>query len=470
MRRGERGGWAALAPAVALAAAFAGSRAEAAGFLVRARTEAQAYELRSYRQTDPTSPVLLPRRRIAQYLGLDGFELLPGQDLTFESNLRVYADFGLQRGEAELLEGARTEDADLLHAFLSYRSGRFQARLGRQTFADAADLVAFDGAALRYALASGLGAELYGGLWVKGAGFLGSGLTQPDGIRESASSAAPQLDDVEPLVGARAFWTNAMGTGVTGAIGYRRAWVAGRTDLERAQVEVRYGRGAGWSGFAGAEVDLYRLGLSQLRAEGRYDAAGYAVAAEVRRTSPVLSADSVWYYFASAPRDEASVRVDLFHSAELRSYGRLTAQKLNTVLNADPSVGLELPALDPRSFPTEWSAGGSAGGRLERRRWHGALDVTGLFGGQGTSIWVDATAGIGERRRSRFTADARVSLAYLRDALNARLTGFFAGGQVWATYAVAPQARASIVGEANANPLTVFEAKVFALIDLEVRL
>ncbi|HVE83373.1 MAG TPA: hypothetical protein VND93_11020 [Myxococcales bacterium] len=458
MRRGERGGWA--AGALALVLATLAGQAGAAGFLVQARTEAQAYEVRSFRQTDPSSPVLLPRRRIAQYLGLDGYELLPGQDLTLESNLRVYADLGL-----------RSEDADLLHAFLSYRNGRFQARLGRQTFMDAADLVAFDGAALRYALAGGLGAELYGGLWVKGAGFLGSGVNQPDGIRESpAPASSPSLDDAEPLVGARAFWDNALGSGVSGAIGYRRAWVAGRTDLERAQVEVRYGRGAGLSAFAGAEVDLYLLGLSQLHAEARYDGPAYAVSAEVRRASPVLSADSVWYYFAAAPRDEASLRGELFHSRELRSYLRLTAQKLHTAINTDPAAALRLASLDPSTFSSEWTAGGSAGARLERPRWHGSVDVTGLFGGQGRSVWLDATAGLGDRRRSRFTADGRLSLAYLRDALNAQLTGLFAGAQAWATYAVAPQVRASLVAEANANPLTRFEAKVFALIDLEARL
>ena len=467
MRRGERGGWAALAFALALGA----GDASAAGFLVQARTEAQAYEIRSYRGTDPSAPVLLPRRRIAQYLGLDGFELLPGQDLSFESNLRVYADFGLERGEAALLDGVRTEDADLLHAFLAYRKGRLQAKVGRQTFADATDLVAFDGAWVKYALANGLGAELYGGLWVKGAGFLGSGLTQPDGIRESpAPATSPELDDVEPLVGARATWSNALGSGVSGALGYRRAWVAGKTDLERAQVEVRYGRGLGVSAFAGAEVDLYRLGLSNLRAEARYDAAAFAVAAEARRSSPVLSADSVWYYFAGAPRDEASLRVDLFHSEALRSYARLTAQKLYTVINRDPDVGLMLAALGPRLLTPEWTGGGSLGGRLERPRWHAAVDATGMFGGQGRSVWLDATAGLGDRRRSRLTADARLSLAYLHDALNARLEGIFAGGQAWVTYAVAPQVRASLVGEANANPLTRFEAKVFALIDLEARL
>jgi hypothetical protein len=456
---------------LALALALGAVDASAAGFLVQAHTEAQAYEVRSFRGTDPTAPVLLPRRRIAQYLGLDGFELLPGQDLTFESNLRVYADFGLQRGEAALLDGVRTEDADLLHAFLSYRKGRFQARVGRQTFADATDVVAFDGAAVKYALANGVGAELYGGLWVKGASFLGSGLTQPDGIRESPTPAtSPVLDDAEPLAGARVSWSNALGSGVSGAVGYRRAWVAGKTDFERAQVEVRYGRGLGVGAFAGAEVDLYRLGLSQLRAEARYDAEAWAISGEVRRSSPVLSADSVWYYFASAPRDEANVRADFFHTAELRSYARLTAQKLSTVINRDPSAGLLLAELDPRTFPSEWSAGGSLGARLERPRWHAALDATGLFGAQGRSVWVDATAGLGDRRRSRLTADARLSLAYLRDSLNAQLRGLFAGAQGWATYAVAPQVRASLVGEVNVNPLTRFEAKVFALIDLEARL
>src|SRR5450432_1891849 len=72
----------------------------AAAFEVDARTEAQVSSIRAYRDTDPSNPVLLPRRRLVQYLGIDAFELIPDAPLGFESSLRVFADFGLPLGES----------------------------------------------------------------------------------------------------------------------------------------------------------------------------------------------------------------------------------------------------------------------------------------------------------------------------------------------------------------------------------
>ena len=113
-------------------ALLAAQRASAAAFQIEARTEAQAYQIRAWRGTTPDDVVLLPRRRIVQYLGLNAFELITGKDLGFESNLRVFADLGLPRGEAEKVDGLRTEDAHLLHAYARYGTGGFEGRLGRQ--------------------------------------------------------------------------------------------------------------------------------------------------------------------------------------------------------------------------------------------------------------------------------------------------------------------------------------------------
>ncbi|WP_217917893.1 hypothetical protein [Myxococcus sp. AM009] len=46
---------------------------------MEARTEAQAYQIRVWRGSTPERPVLLPRRRIVQYLGLNAFELVTGE-------------------------------------------------------------------------------------------------------------------------------------------------------------------------------------------------------------------------------------------------------------------------------------------------------------------------------------------------------------------------------------------------------
>ncbi|MCY1014350.1 hypothetical protein [Pyxidicoccus sp. MSG2] len=162
----------------------------AAAFQVEARTEAQAYQIRAWRGTTPEDPVLLPRRRIVQYLGLNAFELVTGQDMGFESNLRVWADFGLPRGEAALVDGLKSEDAELLHAYVRYAKGGFEGRLGRQLYADVTDILAFDGLRLRYVSRLGLGVEAIGGLWVKGASVLGSSVYQLDGTRTPSGTTS----------------------------------------------------------------------------------------------------------------------------------------------------------------------------------------------------------------------------------------------------------------------------------------
>lgn len=274
----------------------------AAAFQVEARTEAQAYQIRAWRGSTPDNPVLLPRRRIVQYLGLNAFELVTGEDMGFESNLRIWADFGLPRGEAALVDGLRSEDAELLHAYARYAAGGFEGRLGRQLYGDVGDILAFDGVRLRYVGRLGLGAEVYGGLWVKGTSFLGSSAYVLDGTRESdarrleagVTGADPPLGGLEPLFGARLLLEDV--GGFNAAAGYRKALV--------------YAKGFGFSALAGVEYDVLQRKPAQVRLQARLDRTHFAVSAEAMRLSPVLSADSIWYYFAWAPRDEARVRVD----------------------------------------------------------------------------------------------------------------------------------------------------------------
>lgn len=441
----------------------------AAAFQIEARTEAQAYEIRSYRESDPTHPVLLPRRRIVQYLGLDAYELVTGQDLGFESDLRLYEDFGMPRGEANRLNGLRSEDADLLYANVHYRTGGLELRLGRQLYVDVMDMMAFDGVKARYTLSSGIGAEAYAGLWVKAASFLGSSVYQLDGTREvdprpaTAPGVNPVLGDLEPLYGAKLF---AQGfAGFSGALAYRHSFLDGKVTYQRAAAELRYGRGKGLNGFAGVDFDLLMLRLAQLRAELRYDGELFAVSGEVLRQAPVLSAESIWYYFATAPRDEANLRFDLFPVGPLRFYVRGTATRYNLEINTavDPDI-----ALDP-ALQTSLTYGGSAGAALRLGRLRSALDVTYRRGPQERQLWIDATAGY-VPEGGRFTLDGRISVANVNDGYNPYLRGTFFGAQAWASYLLSRAARVSFVLEENVNPTTLSEAKAFLLLDLKASL
>jgi hypothetical protein len=446
------------------------ARADAAAFQLQMRTEAQAYQIRSYTDADPYNPVLLPRRRIVQYLGLNAFELITGEDLGFESNLRVYTDFGLPRGVAAKIDGLRSEDADLLYAHVHYRRGGLEARLGRQLYTDVMDLMAFDGLSLRYMTASGFGAEVYGGLWVKGGGFLGSPNYQLDGVRELYRPAvtgpgySPAVANFEPVVGAKLL---AQGfAGFSGAVGYRRSFMLGKTTFERAAAELRYGTGRGLNAFAGLDFDLAQLRVGQARAELRYDGDFFAVSGEVLRLAPVLSASSIWYYFATAPRDEANLRVDILPPGPLRFYLRGTATRYNLEINQ--SLDLYLASLDA-ALPSGMTYGGSAGTALRVGKIRSALDATARYGSQARQFWLDYTLGY-VPDHGRWTVDGRVSFASVRDGFNPNLRGNFFGLQAWGSYALTHAARVSLVLEGNSSPLTTYEAKAFALFDLKATL
>ncbi len=170
-----------------------------------------------------------------------------------------------------------------MYAYARYASGGFEGKLGRQLYIDSMDIMAFDGLRLRYMSRFGVGVEAYGGLWVKGAGFLSSSVYQPDGTRESDSRRLDQgvvgadssLGSLEPVFGAKLLMGDLKG--FSGSLGFRKAMLAGKTDLERAGLEFRYTRGRGVSALAGVDFDLMQLTLAQARAQVRWDRELYAL-------------------------------------------------------------------------------------------------------------------------------------------------------------------------------------------------
>lgn len=427
-----------------------------------------AYQVRAYRDTDPDNPVLLPRRRIVQYLGVNAYELVTGSDLSFESNTRFFADFGLPRGESALIDGAHTADANFLYAHLNYRHKGLHLRLGRQLYGDMMDVISFDGLTARYMWKVGIGVEAYGGLWVKGSQFLGSNVYAPDGVRENddrriglgAPDANAQLGKPEPVFGAKLLFSGIKGFG--GSIGYRRSMTAGKVDLERTAAQITYGRGLGFNALLGADYDLYATRLAQLRAQLRYDWAVFAITAEAMRLSPTLSSDSIWYYFSAAPRDEARLRGDLTPLGPFRYYLQLVTSKYHTQLN--DVGGLQAFAKDP-NLPSSSTVGGAAGTAARFGPVHTALDATYRTGVGARQLWIDLTAGFAPNR-GRYSIDARFSLANVRDTYNPLLRGAYYGVQLWASYLLTSTTRCSLLIEENTNPQTKLDSRVFLLLDL----
>ena len=459
----------ALSLALALLAA---GPVSAAAFQIEARTEAQAYQIRAWRGTTPDDVVLLPRRRIVQYLGLNAFELVTGQDLGFESSLRVFADFGLPRGEAAKVDGLRAEDAHLMYAYARYATGGFEGRLGRQLYIDSMDVMAFDGLRLRYMSRFGVGVEAYGGLWVKGSGLLGSPVYQPDGTRESDSRRLEQnivgadesLDALQPVYGAKLLAGDFKG--FSGSLGYRKSLLDGKTDLERAGLELRYARGLGISGVAGLDLDLLQFKPAQARLQVRLDRELYAVSAEALRFTPVFSTNSIWYYFAFAPRDEVRVRADFYPVGPLRYYVQALGSLYHSNINELSSLADDV---DAEGAPPSTNVGGAVGAALRRGSLRSALDVTYRTGFGGNQLWVDLTGGY-SFDQGQFELDGRLSVAHVDDAFNPQLQGSFFGAQLWASKALTRAARLSVVLEQNVNPFSRSDTKAFFLFDLKATL
>ncbi len=455
----------------AVVPALAPVAAKAAAYHVHARTESQAYQIRAWRGGSPDDPVLLPRRRIVQYLGLDAFELVTGQDLGFESNLRVYSDFGLPRGEAQTLDGLHTEDADLLYAHVRFRHRGFEAKAGRQLFIDMAEIFSFDGVRARYVHSFGLGAEAYAGLWVKSASILGSATHGLDGTRQPNSARFDNAFGVdllleeqarmEPVFGARLLAVNTAGSGVSGALGYRRSMISGNLTSERLGAELEYGKGRGINAMTGLEYDLVLGRVSNARALGRYDADLWSAQLEAMRFAPTFSAYSIWYYFANAPRDEVRLRGDYYPVGPLRYYAQVLYSHHRE--NLKEELG-SAAFVDEASTPVQLGAGGGA--QLVFRRFRSGLDLTWRNGYGGRQLWVDLTSGY-TGQGGRWSVDARGSIASVRDAFNPMLQGEFYGAQLWASYQLTRAARASLVLEQNVNPFTRSDTKVFFVFDLK---
>src|SRR5260370_9702623 len=305
--------------------------------------------------------------------------MITGEDLGFETSLRVFADLGLQRGEAAKIDGVRAEQADLMYDYAKFRSGQIEAQLGRQPYVDIIDYMAFDGLRLRYLHKIGIGAEAYGGLWVKGGMLLGSSVYQPDGTRESdkrrislgVQGANPVLDEIEPGYGAKLLVENIKG--FSGAVGYRKALLSGKSDLERTTAEFRYGRGRGLNITAGMDYDLIITPVAQIRAVWRWDQAKFALSAEALRTTPVLSSESIWDYFATALRDELRLRADYTPVGPFRYYVQGLGSKYHSNINS--TLGIASALSDP-AFPSSLNAGGSAGAAIHARGLRSALGVS----------------------------------------------------------------------------------------------
>jgi hypothetical protein len=451
--------------------------ARAAAYTLEARSEAQLYSFRSWRDGPNERPTLIPRRRFVQYLGLNAYELVPGQPVGFESSMRVFVDFGVPQDEAARLDGVRVAEADLMYANIIYAGDVVTAKIGRQTYVDVMDFVAFDGALVRISapIADGLlrlGGEAYLGLWVKGSSAIASSQYQPDGIRESDLRRVGNyevlpygaLDDIEPLFGFKLFVENFKGIGFSG--GFRQAWLSGKTDIQRLAFEAKYLSAFGLNLLGAFEYDLILQRISNARAVARLDTNMFAFNVEYGRVSPVLSADSIFLYFSHMPRDTGRARVDWYPPGPFRFYGHALMDFYH--LNINENAPLFTATTDP-AIAAGFGFGAGGGVAFKAGPVKAGGDVTFKTGYGGGQLWTDLSVGWVPQTLP-VNVDFRFTWANLGDQLNPRLKGNFFGLQLTGGYALTRTARLAAALEQNFNPFTRSDTKVFLLFDIKANI
>src|SRR5262249_14893098 len=158
----------------------------------------------------------------------------------------------------------------------------------------------------------------------------------------------------------------------------------------------------------------------------RYDRGLFAATVEADRYSPILTLDSIWYWFTRSPRDEASLRADVLPPGPFRGYARFDVSRLTQQLN--PTLDLVTKPLTS-SAPSGTTIGGAVGGAVDLGQLDVAADFTLRRGGLGNSGWLDVHGSWRPPSRP-FTVEARFSYADVRDGLQPLLQGQFFGGQL----------------------------------------
>jgi hypothetical protein len=184
--------------------------ARATDFEVNAQTLGQGYQIKAYDQSGAS--ILLDRRRLTQYLGLNAFNILsddwtgPQHDrnqLYFISSMRFDTDFGSYLTDAptginrirELPQPYSPDQFQLLYAIFGGNNmfGFLDFQLGRQIVFDNLDFYSFDGLTLRARLPYWFAVEASGGLEVRAESPAASPLYQIDGVSPGSLDPATCL-------------------------------------------------------------------------------------------------------------------------------------------------------------------------------------------------------------------------------------------------------------------------------------
>ena len=483
--------------------------AAAAVYSVGARTEAQAYQFRSWQGRAFDDPEKLSRYQISQYLDLGAFDLLSsagrGSRLDFVTYMRLENDFGFDEWEQNRLDDAEQPAFHLLYAYLHWQGvagGLLDFKLGRQIRYDQLEFFSFDGLDVHVHTPAFFGIGFFGGWQVKGTSIAGSDTFQPDGVRVSdrrriaagvttdllydpaSNIAYDYLDEPSPIFGGRIQLENVKD--VEALVVYRRSMSKTTgANLEALPEEARgwqvdwehLGAGARvrlleriWLS-AAADRDMFRERWAVLRAAAKADVIEdrLSVTAEAQRWNPTFDADSIWNVFATGPRDEFELRADLLVGDFLVYGGPLLTLYHLDLRDAYADTGGIV------ADGTSALYGGLAGFSTRPGiPWRIAADALYLGGPSGElghadtlgrELWVSGV--VGRTFRDRYGVDLRLNLANVSDPNAVGLQDLWSfGAAVIGRIVLSDEATVTVVIEENTNRVVTSDLRGYATLDL----
>jgi hypothetical protein len=339
-----------LVGSLAVGATLSGSATPARAYEaeVDASLDAQYYTYQS-----PWGEPLVRRRRYTETLGLAVWNIQGSDDprgarLSFQSRMRLDADFGQSSAERNLLSqryvpGLEEAPLDLMYAYLQgerYFDGYFGFRIGRQYVIDTLGFWSFDGALVTLTTPVDLVFEVYAGLEQRGGGMptFGTRRFESQGVyrgdREGLErNQWPMFLESAALAPAAGLAIEASGFGILHSrLSYRKVinrdevnvspftdagggqyFLSGdRTSSERIGYSLRADSSKLGALTTTAVYDFYNQLVSEYAASAdAYVTPKLTVGASFERYTPTFDGDSIFNWFSHSPTTALLGRSDM---------------------------------------------------------------------------------------------------------------------------------------------------------------
>lgn len=425
---------------------------------------------------------LVGRRRLAQYVNLGVFSILPPREpgqlrrdpkdgqLQIVSSMRLRHDFGTftrrSTGDARrLLESLDGRQIDLLYGYFEGQNiARWiDFRAGRQFEMSGLDFYAFDGGWVRARTPAHIAVEAFAGQQVDGTALFGFPTFELDGTQGTPADASSS-----PMVGAGFSLSDVEFADARFA--YRRTWSPAAVNRSVSDVSGSAGVGTvvdqefvsaslalrlvdgRLSPFSAARYNLGTSRLDDLSAGVSWAMTDiHFIRALYLRTIPSFDLDSIFNVFAVEPFEDVRFVYEVRPSDKWRIYGRFQGR----IFRADDTAELDTA---PESTTT-FGGGGGAGASYQRRRFAMRLDGFGL-GGEGG---VRAGGSLDTRTHvlwDRIAIDGRAYGLYYRDERTQARRGYSLALQAGTNVHLAHGIYLNVLGEQLFTPFyrTAFRA------------